>query len=352
MNERMAHFLTAPYMSIYYNAGSAEIPPRTEGETALSDDVHPSPLSPTPTKQEPDVSIHRTDLFLTTRPMGLTSKPVESRPPGLQSASGHCWPRGRVRAYGIVLPVQLDHLSSRKGTDVKDARKAQRRFYVLSNREAVGNDINRFYKWFPWWLISDGAEDLRDEEQYTIEVLIVVVDEVESQSKASQQPPTHLLLDFLPTWPIPLKSTYLNSRALVKPVECKHSSALRLIKSRFVETLAGISGQHQQQQETFQASGGRGGGGGGFIAVSRRSCERDLRRVPLSLRLVLPVTVSSADCLPLRGAYLQGHLYGESSWNADIDHVRSMGSCTLSAGRSHPRYRRTARIGISGVHVT
>lgn len=33
MNERMAHFLTAPYMSIYYNAGSAEIPPRTEGET-------------------------------------------------------------------------------------------------------------------------------------------------------------------------------------------------------------------------------------------------------------------------------------------------------------------------------
>jgi len=33
MNERMAHFLTAPYMSIYYNAGSAEIPPGTEGET-------------------------------------------------------------------------------------------------------------------------------------------------------------------------------------------------------------------------------------------------------------------------------------------------------------------------------
>ncbi|EGI60129.1 hypothetical protein G5I_11671 [Acromyrmex echinatior] len=223
------------------------------------------------------------------------------------------------------------------------------------------------------------AEDLRDEEQCTIEVLIVAVDEVESQSRASQQPPTHLLLDFLPTWPIPLESAYLNSRALVKPVDA-NTVALRLIKSRFVETLAGISGQHEQQQETFQASGG-GGGGGGFIAVSRRSCERDLRRVPLSLRLVLPVTVSPADCLPLRGAYLQGHLYGESSWsvdlqaylngdwgigiryssvlaeknaskNADIDHVRSMGSCTLSAGRSHPRYRRAARIGISGMHVT
>jgi len=52
-----------------------------------------------------------------------------------------------------------------------------------------------------------------------MEVLIVAVDEVESQpeSRASQQPPTHLLLDFLPTWPIPLESAYLNSRALVKP---------------------------------------------------------------------------------------------------------------------------------------
>lgn len=50
-----------------------------------------------------------------------------------------------------------------------------------------------------------------------MEVLIVAVDEVESQPRASQQPPTHLLLDFLPTWPIPLESAYLNSRALVKP---------------------------------------------------------------------------------------------------------------------------------------
>jgi len=25
-----------------------------------------------------------------------------------------------------------------------------------------------------------------------------------------------------------------------------------------------------------------------------------------------------------------------SEWKADVDHVRSMGSCTLSAGRSHP----------------
>jgi len=40
MNERMAHFLTAPYMSIYYNAGSgdpsaavAAAAARTEGET-------------------------------------------------------------------------------------------------------------------------------------------------------------------------------------------------------------------------------------------------------------------------------------------------------------------------------
>ncbi|KYN17572.1 hypothetical protein ALC57_10149 [Trachymyrmex cornetzi] len=105
------------------------------------------------------------------------------------------------------------------------------------------------------------AEDLRDEEQCTIEVLIVAVDEVESQSRASQQPPTHLLLDFLPTWPIPLESAYLNSRALVKLVDA-------------------------------------------------------------------------------------------NTVNADIDHVRSMGSCTLSAGRSHPRYRRAARIGISGMHVT
>lgn len=33
MNERMAHFLTAPYMSIYYNADGTEILPKTEGET-------------------------------------------------------------------------------------------------------------------------------------------------------------------------------------------------------------------------------------------------------------------------------------------------------------------------------
>lgn len=42
MNERMAHFLTAPYMSIYYNAGSGDpsaaaalrrLCERTEGET-------------------------------------------------------------------------------------------------------------------------------------------------------------------------------------------------------------------------------------------------------------------------------------------------------------------------------
>jgi len=36
MNERMAHFLTAPYMSIYYNAGSGDpsaAATRTEGET-------------------------------------------------------------------------------------------------------------------------------------------------------------------------------------------------------------------------------------------------------------------------------------------------------------------------------
>ncbi|EGI60128.1 hypothetical protein G5I_11670 [Acromyrmex echinatior] len=238
MNERMAHFLTAPYMSIYYNAGSAEIPPRTEGETALSDDVHPSPVSPAPTKQEPDVSIHRTDLFSTTRPMGLTSKrerkrrgfeysvttkhrfhrresdntdggksslspladsesrfsllflssvnpslsplavplsnvsldlransllslPVESRPPGLQSASGHCWPP-RARTSGIVLPVQPDHLSSRKGMDVKDARKAQRRFYVLIrtsstigvNVTAEDDDVSSLA-----WLISSSEEE-------------------------------------------------------------------------------------------------------------------------------------------------------------------------------------------------
>lgn len=38
-----------------------------------------------------------------------------------------------------------------------------------------------------------------------------------TELRASQQPPTHLLLDFLPTWPIPLESAYLNSRALVKP---------------------------------------------------------------------------------------------------------------------------------------
>lgn len=38
-----------------------------------------------------------------------------------------------------------------------------------------------------------------------------------AELRASQQPPTHLLLDFLPTWPIPLESAYLNSRALVKP---------------------------------------------------------------------------------------------------------------------------------------
>jgi len=39
-----------------------------------------------------------------------------------------------------------------------------------------------------------------------------------AELRASQQPPTHLLLDFLPTWPpIPSESTYLNSRALVKP---------------------------------------------------------------------------------------------------------------------------------------
>lgn len=52
-----------------------------------------------------------------------------------------------------------------------------------------------------------------------MEVLIVAVDEVEraTELRASQQPPTHLLLDFLSTWPIPLVSSYLNSRALVKP---------------------------------------------------------------------------------------------------------------------------------------
>jgi len=38
-----------------------------------------------------------------------------------------------------------------------------------------------------------------------------------TELRASQQPPTHLLLDFLSTWPIPLESAYLNSRALVKP---------------------------------------------------------------------------------------------------------------------------------------
>lgn len=38
-----------------------------------------------------------------------------------------------------------------------------------------------------------------------------------TELRASRQPPTHLLLDFLPTWPILLESAYLNSRALVKP---------------------------------------------------------------------------------------------------------------------------------------
>lgn len=59
------------------------------------------------------------------------------------------------------------------------------REYLRSDRRAVGNDINRSYKWFPWWLISTGTEDLRDEEQCTMEVLIVAVDEVESQSAAT-----------------------------------------------------------------------------------------------------------------------------------------------------------------------
>ncbi|KYN17573.1 hypothetical protein ALC57_10150 [Trachymyrmex cornetzi] len=210
MNERMAHFLTAPYMSIYYNAGSAEIPPRTEGETALSVDVHPSPV----------VSMHRTDLFLTTRPMGLTSKqgrkrslspfadsesprfsllflfsvnpslpplavplsnvsldlrassllslPVESR--GKWSFPRATWsPRVATlvainrQHQGIVLPAQPDHLSSRKGTDVKDARKAQRRFFTSLSRtsSAIGvnitaedDDVSSLA-----WLISSSEEE-------------------------------------------------------------------------------------------------------------------------------------------------------------------------------------------------
>ncbi|TGZ53689.1 Uncharacterized protein DBV15_04927 [Temnothorax longispinosus] len=125
----------------------------------------------------------------------------------------------------------------------------------------------------------------------------------EQAERASQQPPTHLLLDFLPTWPIPLESAYLNSRALVKPeyarkdppvgfqnliprikIEINHFIVCQ--KSSFSDRALAGNGDKKRSKHP----------GGGFIAASCESCERDLRRVPLSLRPV-PATVGPTDCL-------------------------------------------------------
>ncbi|TGZ53692.1 Uncharacterized protein DBV15_04924 [Temnothorax longispinosus] len=113
MNERMAHFLTAPYMSIYYNADSAEILPRTEGETAaLSLGVHRYRRNKSRT-----VSIHRTDLFSTTRQGPRARGEKGGRPPSTAQTTKHRFHRresdntGGNRRFRLLPIASRDSLS-------------------------------------------------------------------------------------------------------------------------------------------------------------------------------------------------------------------------------------------------